>query len=260
MRLTVLGGSAAGPNPGAGCSGYLVDSGPRRVVLDLGPGTLPELRRHCDIRRLDAVVVSHLHLDHTLDLLALRWALAYSPGRLPSPVPLWLPPGGLDFLERAAAVYAEPRDIRTFFTETLRPREYDPVQILDLGEGLCLSFLRTNHFIPCWGMRATTGEPASDLVYTADTGPMPGFASFAAGAALVVAEATAAGPDAGPAENRGHLTPEEAAAIARDADAAALLLTHLWREHGFDQVRRRAAAVFNGRIELARPGVVIEWP
>jgi ribonuclease BN (tRNA processing enzyme) len=72
MQLVVLGGSAASPNAGAGCSGYLVQHGDDNVVLDLGPGTLPELRRHTDYRTLRAVVISHLHPDHTLDLVALQ--------------------------------------------------------------------------------------------------------------------------------------------------------------------------------------------
>ena len=70
MELTILGGSAAGPNPGQGCSGYLVESGTTHVVIDLGSGTFPELRRHVDYRLLDGVVLSHGHLDHFLDILS----------------------------------------------------------------------------------------------------------------------------------------------------------------------------------------------
>ena len=83
MRLTILGGSAASPNAGMGCAGLLVLTDRTRLVLDLGPGTLQELRRHTDFRTLDAVIVSHMHVDHVLDLLALRHALAYNP--LPAP-------------------------------------------------------------------------------------------------------------------------------------------------------------------------------
>ncbi len=94
MRLTILGGSAASPNTGMGGSGLLVESGRTRLVLDLGPGTLQELRRHTDFRTLDAVVISHMHVDHVLDLLSLRHALAYNPIPAPVPVPVYLPPGG----------------------------------------------------------------------------------------------------------------------------------------------------------------------
>src|SRR5215212_4925265 len=104
MRLTVLGGSAAGPNPGAGCSGYLITDGDAAVVMDLGPGTLLELRRHIDLRSLDGLIISHQHLDHILDVAALRYALLYSPSRPRAPLPLWIPPGSeetLHYLARA---------------------------------------------------------------------------------------------------------------------------------------------------------------
>ena len=68
MNLTVLGGSAASPNAGMGCAGLLVQTDRTRLVLDLGPGTLQELRRHTDFRMPDAVIVSHMHVDHVLDL------------------------------------------------------------------------------------------------------------------------------------------------------------------------------------------------
>ncbi len=65
--------------PGWDVRGYLLDSGTTSIVFDLGPGTLLELRRHCNYRDLDGIVISHMHLDHILDLCALRFALAYNP-------------------------------------------------------------------------------------------------------------------------------------------------------------------------------------
>src|ERR687894_584661 len=103
MRLTIIWGGAASPNTGMGCAGVLVETPGARIVLDLGPGTLAELRRHADFRTLDGVVISHMHVDHVLDLLALRHALAYNPIAAPAPVPVWLPPRGADLLARAVA-------------------------------------------------------------------------------------------------------------------------------------------------------------
>lgn len=259
MRLTVLGGSAAGPNAGAGCSGYLVDTGRARLVLDLGPGTLPELRRHADYRRLDALIFSHLHLDHVLDLLALRFALAYNPVPAPRPLPLWLPPGGLDFLARAATAFAEPTKAEAFFTDVFLPKEYDPARPLPVGGDATVTFAPTVHPVPCWAMRVTTGQPEGDLVYTADTGPNPDLAAFAAGAHVLVAEAAALAAPEDQSQERVHLTPEEAGALAREAGAQILIVTHLWEEHGLERARGRAQARFEGRTELARPGLRLEW-
>jgi ribonuclease BN (tRNA processing enzyme) len=255
--LTVLGGSAASPNTGAGCSGYLVRSGDTTLLLDPGPGTLPELRRHADFRTLSAVIVSHMHLDHMLDLLALRHALAYNPVSAPAPIPIWLPPGGASLLERAAAPFDES-DVPGRFAATVHVTEYDPSQSLAVGP-LTLAFAPTVHYLPTWAMRITAPNGRS-LGYTGDTGPaaIAGLASFFAGVDLLLAEATLL--DAGDSDptTRGSLTASEAGRLARDARTARLVLTHLWEELGFGRTAAGAAAAFSGAITLARPGLQIE--
>lgn len=258
MRLTVLGGSAAGPNTGQGCSGYLVEAGETRLVVDLGPGTLPELRRHADFRRLDGIVVSHVHLDHVLDLLALRFALAYNPVSAPRRVPLWLPPGGLGFLAGAAAAFASPDDAAGFFVDHFDVAEYDPGRPLTLGQ-LRLTFAPTAHFVPCWAIRVDPPPGSAPLVYTADTGPSANLASFAGGTGVLVAEATYLEPPPTPRSERGHLTASEAGDLARRIGVSTLLLTHLWEETGAEASLEAARSVFPGRIEVARPGLRLEW-
>lgn len=255
MRVTVLGGSAASPNAGMGCSGYLVDGGGSRLVLDLGPGTLPELRRHADFRRLDGVVVSHCHLDHCLDLLALRHALAYNPIPPPAPVPIWLPPGGADLLARAAAPFDEC-DEPGVFARTVRVGEYDPERPLTLG-GATVSFAPAVHHLPAWAIRVEAGSGAA-LGYTGDTGPGADLAGFFGGVGVLIAEGTLPAAGDRPRAERRSLTAGEAGGLARDAGAGSLVLTHLWQEFGFAAARAAAAARFAGRIELARPGLVVE--
>jgi ribonuclease BN (tRNA processing enzyme) len=205
---------------------------------------------------LDAVVVSHLHLDHVLDLLALRFALAYNPCRPPGPVPLWMPPGGNAFLHRAAELFAESGRADEFFPSVFAVAEYDPARSLAIGN-VEISFARTTHFVPCWAMRVErpTGGP---LVYTADTGPDGPLTTFAAGASVLIAEANSLGALDQPPAERGHLTADEAGQLARDAGASTLVLAHLWEEYGFETLRAQAAAVFRGRIELAKPGLHVE--
>jgi ribonuclease BN (tRNA processing enzyme) len=258
MRLTVLGGSAAGPNTGQGCSGLLVDTATTRLVIDLGPGTLPELRRHADYRSLTGIVVSHLHLDHVLDLLALRFALAYNPVPPPRPVPLWLPPGGHEFLRRVAAAFADPDGAEAFFSAVFGIAEYDPSQTLTIGD-VRLDFAPTVHYVSCWAIRVSSADTRGDLVFTGDTGPAAGLHSFAAGAAVLVAEASSLDPDGAAPAERGHLTAREAAELGNLAGVKTLVLVHLWEEYGFDSYRRAATAVFPGRVEIGRAGLCIEW-
>jgi ribonuclease BN (tRNA processing enzyme) len=255
MRLTVLGGSAASPNPGMGCAGLLVRTAAAAFALDLGPGTLPELRRHADFRRLEAVVVSHMHVDHVLDLLALRHALAYNPVPAPRPVPVWLPPGGAELLARAVAPF-DTCDDPGRFAATVDVREYDPERPLAIGDAT-VAFAPAVHYLPAWAMRVAAPGGA-DLGYTGDTGPAADLACFFAGVGLLVAEATLLDPGSRPLAERGSLTAREAGELATTAGAGTLLLSHWWEEHGAEAIRRQAAGSFPGRIGVARPGLTLD--
>src|SRR5690606_14660438 len=94
------------PNPGQGCSSYLVRHESSDIVIDCGPDTLQELRKHADMTQLDGIVISHLHSDHMIELVAYRYGLHYGPGRAANvgerPIPLWVPPGGVDLLDSLA--------------------------------------------------------------------------------------------------------------------------------------------------------------
>lgn len=256
MRLTILGGSAAGPNPGQGCSGYLLESGSTRVVIDLGSGTFPELRRHVDFRSIDAVILSHLHLDHTLDVLALRYALAYNPISPERPIPLWLPPGGLDFLDRLAAALANSSERRRYFS-VFDAREYDPDVVLQVRE-LQVRFQPTVHFVPCWATRVSNGRDG-DFLYTADTGPAANLGPFSKGASVMVAEGTDRTMSQEPFASRGHLTPKEAGTLAREADVKVLILSHQWAEHDPMSGVQEAELAFGNPVILATPGFRLSW-
>ncbi|MCA9861553.1 MAG: MBL fold metallo-hydrolase [Thermomicrobiales bacterium] len=255
MRLTVLGGSAASPNTGAGCAGFLVQCSDASVVLDLGPGTLQELRRHADFRTLSAVIVSHMHVDHMLDLIALRHALAYNPIPPPGPVPVWLPPGGAALLAQVTAPF-DLCDDPGAFSSTVTVQEYDPAHPLQIGD-LEVRFQRTVHIVPAWAMRLCA--PEGDLGYTADGGPTSGWDDLLGGVRVLIAEATLLEPGERPMAQRGSLTATEAGELAHRCGAQTLLLAHLWEERGFEAARRQAASAYPGEIVLARPGVSLQW-
>jgi ribonuclease BN (tRNA processing enzyme) len=256
MRLTVLGGSAAGPNPGQGCSAYLIESRDTQIVVDLGPGTLPTLRLQTDFRLLSGVVLSHLHLDHFLDVLALRFALSYNPVPPPCRLPLWLPPGGCEFLARLASVLAEPGTAADYFAP-FEIHEYDPESVLPIGD-LTIQFQPTVHYVPCWAMRVSNGRDG-DLFYTADTGPAADFSAVSSGTRIFVAEATEESEPDQPFASRGHLQPFQAGEFARIAGAEILVLTHMWAEHDPFAAVAEAERSFGGPVMLATPGMSISW-
>lgn len=245
MLLTILGASAACMAPGGACSSYLVQHGSTNLVLDCGPGSLANLRATLDYRAVTAVVLSHLHSDHILDLVPYRYGLRYGPGATGERIPLWAPPGGAAHLERLGqAVSGES----SFFEATFDVREHDRGAGLTIG-GIDLTFAPTRHYIPCWAIRCEAA--GASLVYTADTGPLPSLTAFARGASLLLAEATLLEREAGE-ETPGHLTAAEAGELARDAGAERLVLTHLWPELGLQSLAANAEAAFGGPVELAQ--------
>jgi ribonuclease BN (tRNA processing enzyme) len=255
IELIVLGGAAAAPNPGQGCASYLIQAGDTALLVDCGPDTLAVLRQEIDFRSVTAVILSHLHSDHTLDLVPYRYGLKYGPGAPTPRIPLWLPPDGLAFLDRLAAVFAvggeQPDE---FFPQVFEAREFQPDLPLTIGE-LTITFQQTQHAIPCWAMRLQSGDRT--LVYTADTALTDGIVGFAAGADLVVAEATM--PDGSDLGLRPiHLTAGQAGELAARAGASRLVLSHYWVELGPDRLRAQAEAQYGGEVIVAEPHLRLE--
>jgi ribonuclease BN (tRNA processing enzyme) len=257
--LTVLGGSAASVGTGQGCSGYLLATGTTNLVLDLGPGTLQELRKHADFRALDGIVISHLHVDHMLDLIAMRFSLAYNPVKPERLTPLWLPPGGIDMLDRLGEIFSGGEEPDQFFRGVFDLTEYDPASSVEIGD-CTLTFTPTVHYVPCWAIRVSP-QAQGALCYTADTGPSTDIAAFARGSEVLLAEATTpkAGETSEPAETRGHLTAQEAAAFAREARVRTLILTHCYEELQPVKVAEGIAGTVPFTVELATPGKRIQW-
>src|SRR3954453_10729828 len=100
VKLTVVGCSPAWPNPGGAQSGYLLENDGRRLLLDCGPGVLPRLRELEGWPRVDAIAITHFHLDHWGDLVPWVWGLQFGPAAGTDPPELWVPPGGRETLAR----------------------------------------------------------------------------------------------------------------------------------------------------------------
>ncbi len=256
MKLTVLGGSAACPNPGGASSSYLIEQDNYRIVVDCGPGSVPVLRQHTTLRDINSVLISHLHSDHTLDIVPFRYGLRYIPdGRGPR-VSLWMPPDGRRFLDRLENVFAVgPEAGDPFFDTEFAVAEYDPSEVLLIGP-FQVSFSPTRHFIDCWAMRFECS--GGTLVYLADTNFLESLGDFAHGADLLICEATMPSQAPGAPASDGHLTAAEAGRLATLAGARRLLLTHMWAENGIEASGVQARSTYDGPITLAESGVQIE--
>lgn len=219
LRLTVLGCSTAAPHPATPAAGYLVEWAGTAVLLDLGQGVVRNLQRVLDPQALSGVVIGHMHADHYLDIVGLRYLFPWGePAR--DPLPVHLPPGGRDRLDALSRAVSE-RD--GFFDAAFVAREYDPDVPLRIGP-LTLHLVRGRHYVPAWGVIVEAPDGAR-IGYTGDTGPSDTVAAAMDGVDLLLVEAAlhnAAFDDA----ERGHLTAEEALDLARASRARSTLLVH----------------------------------
>jgi len=239
-RLTVLGSCGAWPEVGRACSGFLVEYDGFRLVLDLGYATLPRLLARCPEGEVDAVVVSHGHPDHCVDLQALLRVRYFGPGGAKR-IPLYCPPG---VVERISAL--EPSE---------DPRQVFDVQPLPGTYGVGpfrLDARLLPHHVPNVGVRLTA--PALTLAYTGDSGPTDGLAELGAGADLYVMEATHQGEPRSP-----HLmTAREAGRWAARAGAGRLMLSHFWPGSDRAISLGQARETFAGEVIIAEEDMVVD--
>lgn len=252
LSLTILGASAATQNPGGACSSYLVRGEEMALVLDMGSGAFARLQAHAAPAEVDAIVISHMHADHTLDLIPYRYYLFFataSGAGAPRRPRLLLPPGGHEALLGISGIQDQSP---AFFADVFDVAEYDPAQPLEIGS-LTVAFFPMRHITHTYGMRVSgRNNPTATLAYSADSGPCQGVHDVARDADLFLCEN--ANVEGSPFEL--HLSPSQAATYARGAGARRLLLTHRWHVYDLDEAARAAADVFGGPVSIAREGDV----
>jgi ribonuclease BN (tRNA processing enzyme) len=223
------------------------------VLFDVGSGAIGNVQQAVEYSALDGIVVTHMHADHFLDLVPLRYGLTYGPLRRSRRLPVWLPPGGSQRLNSVAAAFdSEGGD---FFGDVFDVAEYDPQRGLHIGE-LSLSFARTLHYIESFSIRAEYG--GASFVYSGDTAPCESVVEHARGASLFLCEATLGLGSEDPP--RGHSSAREAGEMARRADVEHLALTHYYA--GVDPGVLIAAArkEFRGDVTAVDDGMEFTLP
>jgi ribonuclease BN (tRNA processing enzyme) len=235
--LSVLGSCGAWPEAGRACAGFLLEYDGFRVVLDLGYAALPRLLEHCPKGEVDAVVVTHQHPDHCVDVSGLARVRYYEAPDAP-PVPLHCAPGVIDVL-RALEPNPDPADVFAVHDLASTTR-IGPFEVLTV---------ELPHFKTNLGVRLTA--PGLSVAYTGDSGPSPELRKLAQGTDLCISDATYQGDKTSPY----LMTAAEAARGARGAKR--LMLTHFWP--GLDRSVSVAQAEweFDGEVIAADEGLVL---
>lgn len=268
MQLAVVGRRSGMPEPGEPSSGYVVRTADTAILLDCGPGVAGALAAIAAPSDLDAVFLSHLHLDHCYDVLPVAKKIVAPfvpypgyPGTqrragTPVPVPLFVSPGGTQTLLTLQGLFPTvsapmlERALELAFDIT----EYDASTNAVIGDCAVTAF-PVRHAVPAWGVRI---ESASGiLAYTGDTGWTDDLLQLAQGADLFLCEATRREPDEGP---HGHLSAAQAGQLARLAGAGELVLTHFstCEPSWLRDLHTDASLAFGGPVHLAAPGSIFE--
>jgi ribonuclease BN (tRNA processing enzyme) len=244
MELIVIGaGPAYTDRRGAAAASYLVRAEGAALLLDLGQGSFPNLASMLEPSCLAAVLVSHLHPDHFIDLVPLRHYLRYEfdpPRRVRV-----LGPAGLG--DRLDALCALPG----FAAASLDIEHLAPGEIR-IGP-FVVETGSVAHTDESYALRVSVANSSdSGLVYSGDCGRADDLVPLIRPGDTLLSEASfGAGPVPPGAE---HLTAADAARAASTGGAARLLLTHI--QMGFSRADTLAAAqsVFSGPAQLVADG------
>lgn len=252
MRLTVVGCSGSYPGPDSPASCYLLEEEHEgrtwRVLLDLGSGALGQLHRYADPLAIDAVLLSHLHADHCLDLCGYYVMRKYHPLGSQPRLPVYGPSGTAGRMARAYDLPEDPGMNLEFDFRTWLPGE--PARI----GPFTVQPIQVEHPVEAFGLRVSAGNRL--LAYTGDTATCDQLVPLARGADLLLAEASFHEDAANPPGI--HLTGSDCGRLAQDAGVRRMLVTHVPPWYDAEDMLGAARGAWPGDTDLARAGAVHE--
>lgn len=251
MKLTIVGCSGSLPGPGSAASCYLVEHDGYRLLLDLGSGAIGPLASIVDVNSVDAVALSHMHVDHCADLGPLYVSRRYHPSGPLGQIPVYGPRGVSKRMNNLYAVEGEESEC---LCETFDFIEYKP-GALTLGP-LTVEAVPVTHPVEAFALRISAD--GHSLLYSGDTAYCDGLVEASRGVELALYEASYLERDDNPPDI--HMTGLDAGRAAAAAGVGELVLTHLVPWNPIEEVLSDAHdAGFGGQISLATPGRVIEF-
>jgi len=242
MKLTVIGCWGAYPDPGGASSGYLIESEGSgkddRFLLDCGSGILSKLQEYTDISKLNNVVLSHYHSDHIADIGCLQYAAKVQMSQKERELPISI------YGHTLSKIFS-----KLSFENASLGKAVKEEEPLEIGS-FTLTFKHTPH--PAPNLAARIESTGKSIGYTGDTGWDDNLSGFFKNVDILLCESSLYNKYKGMVE--GHLTAGEAGRLAKDAGVGELILTHLPHSGNHKDLIKEAAAVFNGKIELAESG------
>jgi ribonuclease BN (tRNA processing enzyme) len=241
FELTVLGSAGSHTGPGSACSGYLFRAGGRQLLVDCGNGATANLQRLTRFEDLDAILITHRHVDHCVDLIGMYYGLRFHRD-------------GHKHLDLYAA--AEVVDTLTSLLST--DSAFGFKEVFDVHEvrggdhfqvgPMRIDLVDSIHPVPT--VSAAVEADGVRVVYSSDSAGGDVLREFARGADLFLCEATWQG-HAGEHPDAMHLTARDAGRLATEAGVERLALTHILGSLDREVSRAEAADTFHGVLEIA---------
>jgi ribonuclease BN (tRNA processing enzyme) len=248
VKLTIVGCSGSYPGPDSAASCYLVEADGYHLVLDMGNGGLGQLQRYTTLDAPGAVMLSHLHADHVIDLTSYYVVRRYHPKGPMGTLPVYGPHGSAHRMARAYDLPYNPGMTHEFDFVTY------PEEAFEVGP-FTVRVAPVIHPVEAYAMRLEHNGKV--LVYSGDTSPTPDLTALAKGADVFLCEA--AFEEGKPNPEGLHLTGKEAGDVATQAGVGSLVVTHVPPWGDCDVALREARDAFTGPTELARPGMTVEF-
>lgn len=241
VTVTVLGSAGSHPGNDRAGSSYLVSCDGHHLLLDCGNGSLTNLLAVLDPAELDAVVISHLHPDHFVDLYGLHYALRFHPSG-PRSVDVYAPRQAPQLLPSILL-----GDTAQSFVAHCRIRVATAGQELSLGP-FSVRLYAADHPIETLASRIAVAERV--VAFSGDSGRTAQLVRCAERADLFICDSTWVSRD-GPFPPSLHMTGAEAGQTAAEAAADRLLVTHVFPQNDPVEVAAEAAEVYDGKILIA---------
>lgn len=282
MKVTVLGSGSPLASPQRCSSGYLMEIGHEKIMMECGPGTVHRLveagHKPIDI---DKVFLSHLHFDHWLDLLRLVLCRWDATGANHTPLEVWGPPGTKDIVDKAFSkdgLLKLDLTARTNHEQSVRgayygrggtgERPWPEVEVMEIGDGDVVTgenwkvtFSAVPHhqpYLESFGMRWEAFDKvigySSDISHNPEECVPPGLAKIARNADILIQYMNVHGADHNGQARNAHKKELHTylAEVARDCDVKTMIVTHLGPFMNRPSVRERITAelcsVFPGQF------------
>ena len=247
MELTVLGSGTMRSLPERNPPGYLLSSQDKHLLLDVGPGVIRQLCvLSSDLLSINLILITHFHLDHCSDLLALLMARYLMQADINRSLTIIGPVGLKNWFESQAQWQGKWLHNAL---PTLVEWQADSITV-DGWEIQASNTLHTQNSLAYRIERA-----GKSLFFSGDTDWQESLVPLAFKSDVALMECSL--PDH--LKQRGHLTPKETGTLARQAQVKHLLVTHIYPENDTVDLKERVAAYFDGRITVAKDLMKVDF-